>query len=57
VGLGESVWWISSAVAMVLLPGDYQARRTRRMVTPLVTRNTLFVSVIAAIGLVAVSPV
>jgi O-antigen/teichoic acid export membrane protein len=57
VGLGESVWWISSAVAVVLLPrltsmDDDDARE----VTPLVCRNTLLISVIAAIGLIIVSP-
>lgn len=58
VGLGESVWWISSAVAMVLLP-----RLTRmdpkgaQEVTPLVCRNTLVVSAFAAGALMAVSPI
>ncbi|MDO8615941.1 MAG: polysaccharide biosynthesis C-terminal domain-containing protein [Dehalococcoidia bacterium] len=57
VGLGESVWWISSAVAMVLLP------RLTRMEseeaaekTPLICRNTLLVSAVAALALMAVSP-
>lgn len=57
VGLGESVWWISSAVAMVLLPrltgmGREEAGET----TPVVCRNTLLVSIGAAAGLMAVSP-
>ena len=58
VGLSESVWWISSAVALVLVP------RLTRMdpesageVTPLVCRNTLLVSIVAAGGLMAVSPI
>lgn len=58
VGLAESVWWISSAVAMVLLPRLTGMDRERAAeVTPVICRNTLAVSVIAGIGLVAVSPV
>jgi len=58
VGLGESVWWISSAVAMVLLPHLTQIDRQRaEAMTPVVCRNTLLVSVGAAAGLMAVSPV
>jgi O-antigen/teichoic acid export membrane protein len=57
VGLGESVWWISSAVAMVLLPRLTQMDRQRAdEMTPLVCRNTVLVSVAAAVGLMAVSP-
>ncbi|MEE9286290.1 MAG: polysaccharide biosynthesis C-terminal domain-containing protein, partial [Dehalococcoidia bacterium] len=57
VGLGESVWWISSAVAMVLLPRLTQMNRQQAdAMIPLVCRNTLLVSVGAAAGLVAVSP-
>jgi stage V sporulation protein B len=58
VGLGESVWWISSAVAMVLLPRLTQMDRERaREMTPLLTRNTLLVSIGAAAALMAVSSV
>jgi len=58
VGLGESVWWISSAVAMVLLPGLTQMDRQRaEEMTPLVCRNTLLVSIGASAVLMAVSPV
>ena len=58
VGLGESVWWISSAVAMVLLPGLTRMERERaEEMTPLVSRNTLLVSVAAAAVLMAVSPI
>ncbi|MBI2912634.1 MAG: polysaccharide biosynthesis C-terminal domain-containing protein [Chloroflexi bacterium] len=58
VGLGESVWWISSAVAMVLLPGLTQMDRQRaEEMTPLVCRNTLLVSIGAAAVLMAASPV
>ncbi len=57
VGLGESVWWISSAVAMVLLPRLTQMNRQQAdAMIPLVCRNTVLVSVGAAAGLVAVSP-
>lgn len=58
VGLGESVWWISSAVAMVLLPRlTAMEREEAGEAVPLACRNTLFVSVVAAGGLMAVSPV
>ncbi len=57
VGLGESVWWISSAVAIVLLPRlTAMDRDSAGVVTPLVCRNTLAVSIVAAVGLAAVSP-
>jgi stage V sporulation protein B len=58
VGLGESVWWISSAVSLVMLPRlTAMSEEGAQEVTPLVCRNTLFISVIAAIGVCAVSPV
>ncbi len=55
--LGESVWWISSAVAMVLLPrltrmDSQQAQET----TPVVCRNTVLVSVGAGAVVMAASP-
>ena len=57
VGLSESVWWISSAVAMVLLPRLTGMDKERASeVTPVICRNTLAVSIVAGIGLVAVSP-
>ncbi len=57
VGLAESVWWISSAVAMVLLPRLTQMDRQRAdVMIPLVCRNTVLVSVVAAVGLMVVSP-
>jgi O-antigen/teichoic acid export membrane protein len=57
VGLAESVWWISSSVAVVMLPRltameDEEAQE----LTPLVARNTLLISALAAVGLVIVSP-
>jgi O-antigen/teichoic acid export membrane protein len=57
VGVGESVWWISSAVALVLLPRltGMDAERARKL-TPLICRNTFLVSVVAAGVLIAVSP-
>ena len=58
VGLAESVWWISSAVAMVLLPHLTQMDRQRAQeMTPLVCRNTVLISIGAAAGLMAASPV
>jgi O-antigen/teichoic acid export membrane protein len=58
VGLGESVWWISSAVALVLLP-RLTAMKSEHAAeaTPLICRNTLLVSTLGAIVLVAVSAV
>ncbi len=57
VGLGESVWWISSAVAMVLLPSLTGMHRERAdEVTPVICRNTLAVSVVAGVALMLVSP-
>lgn len=57
VGFGESVWWVSSSVAMVMLPRLTSMKKEHAdEMTPLVCRNTLLVSVIAAIGLVAISP-
>ena len=58
VGLGESVWWISSAVALVLLPRlTAMEDEDAQEVTPLVSRNTLLISALAAVGVIAVSPV
>jgi O-antigen/teichoic acid export membrane protein len=58
VGLGESVWWISSAVALVLLPRlTAMDEESAQEVTPLVARNTLFISVLAAVVVVVISPV
>ncbi|MEE8369981.1 MAG: lipid II flippase MurJ, partial [Dehalococcoidia bacterium] len=57
VGLAESVWWISSAVALVLLPRlTRMDRQQADAMIPLVCRNTVLVSVVAAAGLMAVSP-
>jgi O-antigen/teichoic acid export membrane protein len=57
VGLAESVWWISTAVSMVLLPRlTAMEKDDADEVTPIVCRNTLVVSVLAGGGLVAVSP-
>ena len=57
VGFGEAVWWISSSVAMVMLPRlTAMEKEDVEEMTPLVCRNTLLVSVIGAAGLVAVSP-
>ena len=57
VGLGESVWWISSAVAMVLLPRlTRMDREHAEELTPLACRNTVLVSILGAAVLMAVSP-
>ncbi len=57
VGLAESVWWISSAISMVLLPRlTAMEKDDADEVTPIVSRNTLLVSVLAAGALIAVSP-
>ncbi len=57
VGLGESVWWISSAVALVLLPRlTAMEDEDAQEVTPLVSRNTLLISALAALGVIAVAP-
>jgi O-antigen/teichoic acid export membrane protein len=57
VGLSEAVWWISSAVAIVLLPRftEMESERAAEL-APVVCRNTLAVSVVAAIGMIIVSP-
>jgi O-antigen/teichoic acid export membrane protein len=57
VTLSQSIWFLANAVAAVLLPrltaaAPEEAART----TPLVCRNTLFVSALAAVALGAVSP-
>ncbi|MEE8345785.1 MAG: polysaccharide biosynthesis C-terminal domain-containing protein [Dehalococcoidia bacterium] len=58
VGLGESVWWLSSAVAMVLLPRLTQMdpQRAQEM-TPLVSRNIVLVSIVGAAVVMAASPI
>jgi len=57
VGLGESVWWLSSSVALVLMPRltEMDREEANRMV-PLACRNTLLASVGASLVLIAVSP-
>ena len=57
VTLSQSVWFVANAVAVVLLPrltaaDAAEAART----TPLVCRNTLLLSALAALGLGVVSP-
>ena len=57
VGLAESVWWISSAISMVLLPRlTAMEKEDASEVTPIISRNTLLVSLLAAGALIAVSP-
>jgi O-antigen/teichoic acid export membrane protein len=57
VGLSEAVWWISSAVAIVLLPRLTEMESERASeVTPVICRNTLAISAVAALGMIVVSP-
>ena len=57
VSVGESVWWLSSAVAMVLLPRLTSLDKERAdELTPVVSRNTLLVSAAGALVIVGVSP-
>ncbi len=57
VGLAESVWWISTAVALVLMPrlSSMDSERASE-VTPIICRNTLALSALAAIAIAVVSP-
>ncbi len=58
VGLAESVWWLSSAISMVLLPRlTAMEKDDADAVTPIISRNTLLASILAAGLLIAVSPV
>ncbi len=58
VGLGESVWWLSSSVALVLQPRLTQMDREEAgRLTPVACRNTMLVSALGGVALVIVSPV
>jgi len=58
IGLAESVWWISSAVSLVMLPRlTAMSEEGAQEVTPLVCRNTLFISILAGLGVIVVSPI
>jgi O-antigen/teichoic acid export membrane protein len=56
VGLAESVWWLSSSVALVLMPRltEMETQRAAEL-APLASRNTLLVSVLAALALIIIS--
>jgi O-antigen/teichoic acid export membrane protein len=57
VGLAESVWWISTAVALVLMPRLTEMEKEEaEELTPVACRNTLLLSTVAAVALSAVSP-
>lgn len=57
VGVTESIWFIANAVAVVLLPRLTSARSDEAaLFTPVVCRNTLLLSLIAAAGLGVLSP-
>lgn len=57
VTMSQSVWFIANAVAAVLLPRLTAASKTEAArTTPVVCRNTLLVSVLAASALAAISP-
>ena len=58
VGVGETVWWVSTAVAIVMLPRLTGLDKERAdEVTPIVSRNTLLISALAGAAVVIVSPV
>jgi O-antigen/teichoic acid export membrane protein len=57
VGISESIWFISNAVAVVLLPRLTEASGEEAAgLTPLFCRHTIFLSLLAAIGAAALSP-
>jgi O-antigen/teichoic acid export membrane protein len=57
VGLGESVWWLSSSVALVLMPRlTEMSREEANEVAPLACRDTLLASIFASILLIIFSP-
>src|SRR3989304_5388073 len=56
VGLSESVWWISNAVSLALLPRLTRMAPDRAAeVTPVACRNTLLISAIGAAALAALA--
>jgi stage V sporulation protein B len=58
VGLAESVWWLSSSVALVLMPRlTEMSREEANETVPVACRTTLLASILASVVLVAVSPV
>ena len=57
VGVAESIWFISNAVAIVLLPRLTRAGADEAAdLTPLFCRHTLFLSVLAALAAAGLSP-
>jgi O-antigen/teichoic acid export membrane protein len=57
VGVTESIWFIANAVAVVLLPRLTSAQSDEAaLFTPVVCRNTLLLSLLAAAGLGVLSP-
>lgn len=57
VGLAESIWWLSSAIAMALLPRlTAMAHADASDFTPIVCRNTVLISAVAAAVLMGASP-
>jgi O-antigen/teichoic acid export membrane protein len=57
VGLAESVWWLSSSVALVLMPRLTEMDRDEASRTaPLACRNTLLASVVASLVLIGIAP-
>jgi O-antigen/teichoic acid export membrane protein len=57
VGLAESVWWLSSSVALVLMPRlTEMSREEANETVPVSCRTTLLASILASVALVAVSP-
>lgn len=58
VGIAEQLWLVSTAVATVLFPRISTERdeRTRRKLTPVVTRNVLVITALGALVLYFLSP-
>jgi len=57
VGVTESIWFISNAVAVVLLPRLTRAGRDEAAhLTPLFCRHTIFLSLLGAVAVGALSP-
>ncbi len=51
VGLAEIIWYIPTAVAVVLFPKTASDWNAATQFTPLVARNALFVTILAALGM------
>ena len=55
--ISEGAWWISGAVATVIVPSlTRMGKKRAEEVTPVICRNTLLISIVASICLAALSP-